>query len=576
MKVRALVVAALLATSTAPAAPVAQAAARNETRSLAGAYLAGRFAHQHDDWAAAAGFIADALAADPADRTLMQRAVIYRLGDGRTDAAVELAQRLQAGGDVNPVILTLLAVDAAKKGSSRQATAMLDKLHAGGIWGLATPLFRAWLAALDKDPDRALAALEPMAAAPGLSALRDLHAALILETAGRNGEAAKLFDKLVAQPQNAPMRVVQAAGGFYQRHGRGDDARRLYRRFAQSATEGADPDPLVSALEDKKNQKSAPPAPDARRGLAGALFDLSSALQQENLSEIALLYGRMALHLDPGFAVARLHIGDVLASRDQAEAALTEYRTVERDPVIGRAARLRAADALIALKRDDEATALLTALAGERPDLTDAATRLGDFHRAAKRWDAAIAAYDDALRRVGKPTERHWPLLYARAISHERAGHWPQAEADLKAALAFQPNDALLLNYLGYSWIDRGENLDQARAMVQRAVELRPRDGYIVDSLGWAQYKLGEYEAAATNLERAVELRPVDATINDHLGDAYWRVGRRAEARFQWLRAQRMVQPDDDQSLKAEIDKKLENGLPDAKTAGAGGKDKQP
>lgn len=567
MDIWAWIISALLA--AAPA--TAQAAADGRPSSLSGSYLAGRFAHQHDDWTAAARFITDAMALDPSDRTLMQRAVVYRLGDGRSDAAVELAQKLVAAGDASPPVVMLLAADAVKKGAPRQASALLDKMQGGGVWGLATPLARAWLAAADKDPDKALAALEALAGSPGLAPMRDLHAAMILEQTGRAAEAGKLYDKLVAK--QAPLRLVQIVGNFYHRAGRIDDARKLYQRFAKANPDSVTAEPLLAML-DGKNGKAAPAplVPDARRGLAAALFDLASALHQENISEVALLFSRLALHLDPGFAVARLNLGDVLASREQSAAALTEYRAIERDPAVGRAARLRAAEVLLELKQEDEAVALLTALSDERRDLIDAPARLGDLHRAAKRWEPAIAAYDEAVKRVGgAPAERHWHLLYARAIAHERAGHWPQAEADLKAALKFQPDDASVLNYLGYSWIDRGENLEQAKAMVQRAVALRPRDGYIVDSLGWAHYKLGEYEQAVAVLERAVELRPVDATINDHLGDAYWRVGRKAEARFQWLRAGRMAQPDE-QDLKTEIAKKLDVGLPDAKTAGTDGK----
>ncbi len=93
-------------------------------------------------------------------------------------------------------------------------------------------------------------------------------------------------------------------------------------------------------------------------------------------------------------------------------------------------------------------------------------------------------------------------------------------------ALELKPDQPLVLNYLGYSWIDQGENLDRGLKMIESAVELQPDDGYIVDSLGWAHYRLGDYAGAVQYLERAIELVPEDPTINDHLGDAYWRTGR--------------------------------------------------
>ncbi len=116
----------------------------------------------------------------------------------------------------------------------------------------------------------------------------------------------------------------------------------------------------------------------------------------------------------------------------------------------------------------------------------------------------------------------------------------------------------MVLNYLGYSWLEKVLNLERALGMIERAVEQRPEDGYIIDSLGWAHYRLGNYADAVRQLERAVEYRPEDPTINDHLGDAYWHVGRHAEARFQWRRA---LSLDPEKSQIEAIENKLDAGL---------------
>jgi len=125
-------------------------------------------------------------------------------------------------------------------------------------------------------------------------------------------------------------------------------------------------------------------------------------------------------------------------------------------------------------------------------------------------------------------------------------------------ALELQPDQPLVLNYLGYSWVDMHRNIDQATRMIERAVQLRPNDGAIVDSLGWALYRLGRYDEAVVQLERAVELKGGDPVITDHLGDAYWRVGRQEEARFQWRRALGL-KPDQDMTLQ--VQRKLDHGL---------------
>ena len=181
-------------------------------------------------------------------------------------------------------------------------------------------------------------------------------------------------------------------------------------------------------------------------------------------------------------------------------------------------------------------------------------------------------AYDRAFKRIKKPTADDWSLYYSRGIALERSHNWDRAEKDFLEALKLEPDQPYVLNYLGYSWVERGKHLKRAQAMIERAVQQRQNDGYIVDSMGWVLYRLGKYEGAVTQLERAVQLRPQDPVINDHLGDAYWRAGRQHEARFQWYRA---LSFKPDEKDKAKIETKLEKGMgpaePITEKSGSGG-----
>ena len=210
--------------------------------------------------------------------------------------------------------------------------------------------------------------------------------------------------------------------------------------------------------------------------------------------------------------------------------------------------------------KTDEAIQRLQAMAAARPHDVDALSALAGLQRSAKKYVEAAATYDKAIAAVGIPQRDNWTLFYFRGICFERSKQWPKAEADFKKALELYPDQPLVLNYLGYSWVDQGINLEEAFKMLRRAVELRPNDGYIVDSLGWAHYKLGQYAEATQTLERAISLKPADPVLNDHLGDAYWQVDRRIEARFQWNHARDMgPEPED---LPA-ILKKIKVGLPE-------------
>lgn len=183
---------------------------------------------------------------------------------------------------------------------------------------------------------------------------------------------------------------------------------------------------------------------------------------------------------------------------------------------------------------------------------------LGNILRARKKYAEAIGVYDEAISLIRKPRKRDWVYFYARGTCHEREKNWPSAEQDLQTALRLVPEQPLVLNYLGYSWIDQGINLKKGLKLIERAVALKPDDGYIVDSLGWAHFKLGNIKQAVLFLERAVELRPDDPILNDHLGDALWRAGRRREARFQWEQAL-TLKPEPEDAVK--IREKIRSGV---------------
>ena len=150
----------------------------------------------------------------------------------------------------------------------------------------------------------------------------------------------------------------------------------------------------------------------------------------------------------------------------------------------------------------------------------------------------------------------------------ERLGDWSGAEADLRAALQRAPDEPVVLNYLGYSLLDRGITGAEPAALIGRAAKLRPGDGGITDSLGWSQFRAGRFADAVVTLEKAAALEPGDPAIIDHLGDAYWQTGRRIEARFRWQAALAL---DPDTKLQAALKQKLAVGLDAALALAASG-----
>jgi tetratricopeptide (TPR) repeat protein len=298
--------------------------------------------------------------------------------------------------------------------------------------------------------------------------------------------------------------------------------------------------------------------PDAVAGAAEAFFNISSSLVRENSADMALVFGWLAVDLNPNLGQGLLLIAGIYETLNRYDDAIRVYGMVGTNSPWRWNAQIREALVNDAAERTDKSVALLRAMIAEQPARAEAATSLGDVLRGRKRFIEAVEAYDTAIARSNPSEQRNWTLYYSRGIALERATLWQRAEADFLKALELSPEQPHVLNYLGYSWVEHGVNLDRARKMLERAVELRPNDGYIVDSLGWVLFRTGDFKGATERLEHAVELRPQDATINDHLGDAYWKVGRHAEARFQWSRA---LSLDPEPELVDSIKTKLARGL---------------
>jgi tetratricopeptide (TPR) repeat protein len=304
-------------------------------------------------------------------------------------------------------------------------------------------------------------------------------------------------------------------------------------------------------------------APTPRDGIAEVFYTLGAALNGDVADDVVLMYARIAASLRPNHVDALLLSAGLLDQLGRYELSEAIYKQVPNSHPDYHAAEMGRAEALRRAAKPDAAIEVLEKLARDFPDQTSIHVSLGDLLRQQEDYAGAALAYDRALNHLPEEDGSRWFLLYARGICHERLDQWPQAEADFRASLALQPDRPQVLNYLGYSLVEKQIKLDEALEMIERAVAARPDSGYIVDSLGWVLFRLGRFEEAVSHMERAVELMPVDPVVNDHLGDVYWAVGRAREAEFQWKRALSFVDPEDTdgEADPERIRRKLEIGL---------------
>jgi tetratricopeptide (TPR) repeat protein len=510
-------------------------------------FLMGRFAMSQADPQTAASQFLHALAARPDDPDLLQQSFIASLIAGRSEA-VQLAHRLPD----SQAAQLLLGEAEVRAGHWQAAEQKFHLLPRQGLTQLLQPLLIAWSQQGDGRTDAALATLRPFLDGQRFRAVYALHTALIADQAGRTSDAARLYRIAQTEFSGSNLRLAQILASWEARHGHMGEAQRILGAMVEDAPE------MTIALPRLTAATMTPAVPRPVDGIAEAYLALAAALRQQDAGDFAMSLLRLALDLRPDFTAARLLAADILEGQHHLENALQILASVGSEDPLSPVIRLQRAALTEQLGHTEEATRELQRIGHDYPDSPIPAMREGDILRSKQRFTDAIAAYDRAIARIQTPRQTDWLMFYDRGICYERARQWAKAEADFQHALKLAPDQPFVLNYLGYSWADMGQNLTQAREMIDKAVQRRPNDGAIVDSLGWVMLRQGEVADAVKTLERAVELDPQDASINGHLGDAYWAAGRKLEATYQWRRALTFnPEPDDAAKLEA----KLQSGV---------------
>jgi tetratricopeptide (TPR) repeat protein len=530
----------LLAACATPVGPEAQ-----QAESYAD-HLIGRLANLRQDHEAAADRYFAALQREPRNPALLEGAVVASLASGdvaRARQAARLAPRVEAPAYVHLV----RAADDLAAGRTRAAAEELNRSQGSAAEGLVSRMMLVWARAADGHVDDVIVDLAPLASIRPYGGLFAYQQAMALDFAGRNEEALSTYAAAADGGMFLPPAIERHAD-LLARTGRASEAGALL----SDAANGSNP---ALAAAHARLSAGAPIAErriGAADGAAVGLYGLAAIFQQEGDATNALATLTLALMLDPQLDAARLTFAQVQTDLGHADRARAALAPIPASSPYATTAQMMQAWSLIDEGRDEEALTAARAAA----DHGDARAKrtLADMYGNLRRFGEAEPLYTELI--AASPDD--WTLYFARGASRERLGRWAEAETDFRRALELAPDQPEVMNYLGYTWIDRGEHLQEGLAMIQRAVELRPQSGAIVDSLGWAYYRLGDYAQALDHLERAVELAPADPTLNDHLGDVYWRVGRRIEARFQWQRTL-TLNPDNPELIQA----KLDHGLPE-------------
>jgi tetratricopeptide (TPR) repeat protein len=531
--------------------------ADTETRSLLGSYLAGRLARAQNDTPAAARYYGKALQQDPDNDVLVEQAFQMEASEGNWPTVETLARKLVAAQSTHRTARAFLGLAAFKRGNYQEAEDHFNQASGHPIGELTSTLARAWIYQAQNKTAEALKLLDGQNLPDWAAYFLRYHRALIADVAGRTAEARAAYERISKNDQRT-LRISLAYASHAANAGDAKLAQSIIKAHLERAKGEGHPSirAVLEQVEAGKRPNLLVRTP--AEGLSEVFYGLGEALSGEGSLAVGVVLLQFSLYLEPDSLFPLVTLASAQETTKRYAAAIAAYDRIPKGTPLEVNIEIRKALNLNQLERVDEAKGLLDELANQYARDIRPLEALGSIMRGQKRFDEAVDYYTRAIALIDRTEEKHWTYYYSRGTCYERLKKLSLAEADLQKALQLSPNQALTLNYLGYTWIDHNRNLQQGLGLIKRAVSLKPDDGYIVDSLGWAYYRLGNFKEAVRHLERAVELRPEDATLNDHLGDALWRVKREREARFQWEQAL-SLKPEPDEAEK--IRRKLERGL---------------
>jgi tetratricopeptide (TPR) repeat protein len=518
-------------------------------------YIQARAAAMNGDHAGSAALLATLAQSQPGQVDLARKALGEALGAGQMDLALKLARTIPPAKLATDARLLLVADEIRHRRPDR-ALPWLSLSADNGDLAFLAPLVTAWDAADRGDLGKAVSIVDQIPTGSLLGPLRAEEKAFILLKFRKTADAEPYARRAIgtAGPREDRLRLALADGFL----GAGDKARALI--MVEGMNDGG-----VARQRILSGKSSVQAIDNSSKALSEMLTGFAADLARLQRSAPPIGLVQVARYANPQNSSATVLLAVLLDGQDRPSEALALLRSIPQNDALISQVRDGQVRILSDEKRFNEAYAIAAAAAAAPGASASDYSRLGDVYQAMKRNTEAAAAYGRAIaiaNAQGRKAEL-WTYLLLQASALEAANHWPEAKQALLQGLVIAPEQPLLLNFLGYGKLERGEDVDSAEAMIRKASELAPDDASITDSLGWAQFKRGKVADAITTLQRAAEKDPDQADIQEHLGDALYKSGRRYEARFAWSAA--LITAEDE--IAARVKGKLASGLTAANAA---------
>ena len=503
-----------------------------------GSYIAGQFAEKEGDFRNASYYYIDLISRGETEREIIKRSIIYSALAGNFEVATAISRKVD-DLDLNYPIANLIIFAETIKNREKGKILTAFERYKNFFPSIFQNVAEFWILIVNNEKDKAFRLINSLSINNEVQMQIINYNQLLAYVYLNEYEQAKiLYESIDLSDFLFDSESALALLEFFKKNKDDKVFQSVLKKLRSASDNSYYILALIDELSNSKATKSLRISP--YKQIAEVFFRWSQSVQLQGKNSINKpFYLSLANYADPTSSFLKFKAATVLFDTENYELSKEILDNFSRDDLFYMDSIVEKTYAIEQLSSDELALEYIEKLIDSGITNSRLLKTYGSLQRSQSLYKEAINSYTGAIEaaKIEKYTEAIWPILFLRGISFERSKNWDLAEEDFISALELRPDQPQILNYMGYSLLERKEKLDQAMRMILLAAEKAPDSYHIIDSLGWAHYKIGDFEKALLFLERAMELESTDPIVNDHLGDVLWMLGRKREAKFQWKKS---------------------------------------
>ncbi len=529
-----------------------------------GSYLAGKYAEMNRDFSRAADYYIDLVSTGKSNDSILGKSIVYSSISGNFDISLAIARKLDSTNLIYRPSSLLLFADAIKT-RDKKILSMSFARNKDQLPQFFKKITKFWMLTIDDKKEEAFKFINSMEV-NNETQLKVIHYNQLLgyiyfdeydlaSTLYANGD----FDEFLFDSNSA-----LAIAYYFFKKGNIQFAEEISKKIKLATERTYYSLSFLETIKESEEKKQFDV--DPYNQISEVFFRWSQTTNEQKKGYVTkLFYLSLAYHASRSSPFFNLKLAEILLQLDNNDLVIRRSAGIQQTDIFYLDTILQHVKALHQNDKKDKAEIIINELLEKNFYSSEILKFYGNIQRKNFLYSQSIATYSKALKAAVKEgnEKETWSILFLRGIAYEREKNWSSAEKDFVKALTINPDQPQILNYMGYSLLERKEKLDQAMRMIIKANEKAPNSYHIIDSLGWAFYRIGNFEEALFYLEKAMSLESLDPIVNDHLGDTFWKLDRKREARFQWKKALNLGPEEKDAK---NIREKIKFGLIDRKS----------